>query len=191
VAWSEKNNKPYDLLGDYAIPVEDLQACAESQGVTFKEGDILLVRSGWKVGYDALSKSDQEKWCLMSPMKWVGLKRSIKTAQWLWDTGFSACAGDAPGWERVPHLEGPREVGGLEMLSLHQIMLSGWGCRLVSSKISKGMHMGLTSLIGEYFDLEELAQQCRQLGRYTFFVASMPLHVVGGVASPPNIMAIF
>lgn len=113
-------------MSDYSIPVEDLQACVEWQGTTLKEGDILFVRSGWKVAYDALSEEQQEAWCL-SPMKWVGVERSVRTLRWLWDTGFSACAGDAPGWEKVPHLDGPREVGGIEMLSLHQVQLAGWG----------------------------------------------------------------
>ncbi|KAF9886954.1 hypothetical protein FE257_010695 [Aspergillus nanangensis] len=174
LGWSEANEKPYELLSDYSIPVEDLKACAEWQKTTLKEGDILLIRSGWKVAYDALGKEEQEAWCKMSPMKWVGVERSIKTVEWLWDTGFSACAGDAPGWERVPHLDGPAEEGGLEMLSLHQVMLAGWGMP-----------------IGEYFNLEELVEECRRQGRYSFFIASMPLHVVGGVGSPPNIMAIF
>ncbi|KAJ4988554.1 hypothetical protein SVAN01_06009 [Stagonosporopsis vannaccii] len=38
--------------------------------------------------------------------------------------------------------------------------------------------------------LEDLAKWCRENRRWSFFVASSPLNVFGGVASPANIMAI-
>jgi hypothetical protein len=44
---------------------------------------------------------------------------------------------------------------------------------------------------GELFDLEELAQTCQDLGRWSFFVTSVPLNMPGGVSSPPNALAIF
>jgi hypothetical protein len=44
---------------------------------------------------------------------------------------------------------------------------------------------------GELFDLEALSKICAELGRYSFFVTSMPLNMPGGVSSPPNAMAIF
>jgi hypothetical protein len=45
--------------------------------------------------------------------------------------------------------------------------------------------------IGEMFDLEALRTQCVAHDRWTFFFASVPLRVPGGVASPPNAIAIF
>lgn len=45
--------------------------------------------------------------------------------------------------------------------------------------------------LGELWDLEELADQCKKHGRWRFFVTSCPLNVAGGVASPPNALAIF
>ncbi|KAJ5087102.1 hypothetical protein NUU61_008409 [Penicillium alfredii] len=44
--------------------------------------------------------------------------------------------------------------------------------------------------IGELFDLEHLSRACRRRGRWSFFFSSVPLKVPGGVASPPNGMAI-
>jgi hypothetical protein len=57
--------------------------------------------------------------------------------------------------------------------AMHEVFLAGWGMP-----------------IGEMFYLEELAEQCRRLGRWTFFFTSEPLNVNGGVASPPNALAI-
>ena len=56
---------------------------------------------------------------------------------------------------------------------MHEVLLAGWGCP-----------------IGEMFDLEKLSEECRKRGRWTFFVCSEPLNVIGGVASPPNAIAI-
>ena len=58
--------------------------------------------------------------------------------------------------------------------SCHEVMLAGWGMP-----------------IGELFDLEALGKHCKETGRYEFFVVSEPVNVPAGVASPPNILAIF
>lgn len=44
-------------------------------------------------------------------------------------------------------------------------------------------------LIGEMFVLDELAAECERQKRWTFFFTSEPLNVKGGVASPPNALA--
>jgi len=41
------------------------------------------------------------------------------------------------------------------------------------------------------WNLEQLSEHCHETKRYSFFVASMPLHVVGSVGSPSNAVAIF
>lgn len=56
---------------------------------------------------------------------------------------------------------------------LHDWLLAMWGCP-----------------IGELWDLEKLAERCKVYKRWSFFLASVPLNVVGGVASPPNAVAI-
>lgn len=45
--------------------------------------------------------------------------------------------------------------------------------------------------IGELFDLEKLAEHCKETGRWSFFLSSEVCNVTGGVASPPNAVAIF
>lgn len=50
LAWAENNGISYDLLRGHAITVDELKAWAKVQQVELKEGDILLVRSGWKIG---------------------------------------------------------------------------------------------------------------------------------------------
>ena len=44
--------------------------------------------------------------------------------------------------------------------------------------------------LGEQFDLEELAEDCRQDQVTEFMLVSVPLNLPGGMASPPNAVAI-
>ncbi|KAI6783504.1 Levodione reductase [Emericellopsis cladophorae] len=79
--------------------------------------------------------------------------------RWIWDTGFTAVAGEAISFEVFP------PVGDI---ARHNYFLAGWGMP-----------------IGEMFDLERLAHVCQHLNRSTFFFASMPINIPGGVSSPP------
>ena len=38
---------PYDPMTTHAIPAADLVACAKQEGITFRTGDILLIRAGF------------------------------------------------------------------------------------------------------------------------------------------------
>jgi hypothetical protein len=54
-----------------------------------------------------------------------------------------------------------------------------------------GTIIGLWGMpIGEMFMLDLLAAECAAQGRYEFFFTSAPLNKRGGVASPPNALAI-
>ena len=44
--------------------------------------------------------------------------------------------------------------------------------------------------IGEQFNLEELAADCAADNRYEFMLVSAPMNLEGGIASPPNAVAI-
>ena len=57
---------------------------------------------------------------------------------------------------------------------IHDFQLAMWG-----------------SPIGELWDLERLGEVCREKKRWSFMLTSAPLNVEGGVASPPNALAIF
>lgn len=42
-----KNKLPYDPFASHPVPLSDIEAAAEQQGVTFRQGDILLLRMGF------------------------------------------------------------------------------------------------------------------------------------------------
>ncbi|KAK3685579.1 hypothetical protein B0T22DRAFT_492468 [Podospora appendiculata] len=155
----------FDAFDTTPIPLEDIQACLAAQGTEVKFGDILLIRSGWMQAHASKTPSELAALHAAFPNhRFVGLEQSEATLRWIWEH-LAAVAGDQPGLECWPTQQ---------PWSLHEVLLAGWGCP-----------------IGELFHLERLAEHCAREGRWSFFVASEPCCVDGGVASPPNILAIF
>ncbi|EPQ26039.1 uncharacterized protein PFL1_06492 [Pseudozyma flocculosa PF-1] len=154
----------YDPSKTYFITVDDLKETAKAQGVTFRKGDILLVRSGFTVRYYDSTPEERKEW--VQRLTFAGVDQSEEMKAFLWDNHFAAVAGDAPAFEARPSL--PKHA------MLHETLLGLWGMP-----------------IGEMFDLEALAQHAAQHRRWTFFFSSWPLNLYGGVASTANAAAIF
>ncbi|KAF3761865.1 hypothetical protein M406DRAFT_265578 [Cryphonectria parasitica EP155] len=171
VSFCERRHLPtVDALASASIPLAHLQAMARDADVAFRPGDILFIRCGFTKAYNALDEAGQHALPDRPTPDFLGVEPSKDTLRWLWESGFAAVAGDAPSFEQAPPWEHDMRWGGL----LHQWLLAGWGVP-----------------IGEMFDLEELSVRCKELGRWTFFLSSVPLNVPGGVATPPNAVAIF
>ncbi len=158
--------KPFETT---EITAGDLQAIADSQGVTFKPGDILFINSGYLKALEVLFASDADGAKAYTTkeqsMPAIGVQSSEESLKWIWEKQFSAVAGDMAAFEALPFQS--------KTHLMHEWLLAGWG-----------------TPIGEFFDLERLANECRRLKKWTFFVSSVPLNVPGGVASPPNGVAI-
>lgn len=163
-SWRLANKISYEPFKTDSIPLTHLKAVAESQKVEFKFGDILIIRSGYMAAYSTVQRAELESLSKVFPPTFSGVEQSEEMLEWIWNN-FSAVAGDQPSFECWPSQQ---------PYFLHEVLLAGWGCP-----------------IGELFDLEALAGQCKKLGRYSFFVTSEVCNVPGGVASPPNILAIF
>jgi kynurenine formamidase len=169
VSYAEKHSLPITPFEAYAIPISVIKAVAKDQGVAFQRGDVLFIRSGFIRAYEALSNDERKALADRASTDFAGVEASRESFQWLWENQFAAVAGDAIAFERAP-VSGPKAVAE----TMHQWLLAGWGCP-----------------IGEMFYLEKLAEKCKDLGRWSFFMSSVPLKVPGGVASPPNAVAIF
>ncbi|KAJ7268956.1 putative cyclase-domain-containing protein [Mycena rebaudengoi] len=155
---------PYDPWTTHGITMADLEACASAQGVTFRRGDILLLRVGFIKKYYDVSQAERDA-LDGKPETFAGIEPSEDMKRFLWNHHFAAVASDQPALERWPFEEGA---------FLHQTLLGLWGMP-----------------IGEFFDVEELSKVCAATGRYTFFFSSWPLNIIGGCASPPNAAAYF
>jgi len=156
---------PYDPWTTHPITVPQLEACAKHYGVTFRAGDILILRVGFIKRYT--ESSQEEKDILGStPETFAGIEQSDDMKRFLWNNHFAAVASDQPALESWPTPQG--------IPHMHQTLLGLWGMP-----------------IGEFFDLEKLSEVCAQTKRYSFFLTSWPLNILGGSASPANAAAFF
>lgn len=166
-SWAAEQGIHFDHFASHGIPLSQLQTVAAIQGVQFRPGDILLVRTGWLLAYNALSE-DQKAALPHRPVRSsCGVEASEDAIRWHWDNAFTAVASDTVAYEAWPS---PRRWE----VSMHEVFLSGWGMP-----------------IGESFDLDGLAAKCQEVQRWSFMFVSVPLDVPGGVASPPGAVAIF
>ncbi|EKM56139.1 uncharacterized protein PHACADRAFT_196192 [Phanerochaete carnosa HHB-10118-sp] len=144
---------PYDPWTTHAIPASDLEACAKKEGITFKTGDILILRVGFTQKWYSVTREDREA-LSTRPETFAGIEQSEDTKRFLWNNHFAAVASDMPCLERWPTPAGTP--------NMHQTILGLFGMP-----------------IGEFFELEDLAKACAEAKKHTFFfslggVASPP-----------------
>jgi len=139
---------------------EDLDGCAEAQGVTIDPGDAVLVRTGHMTRC-----LEQKSWQGYCGGPAPGL--SLHCARWLYEREVAAVATDTWGVEVIPN-ETPDCFQ-----PLHMVAIRDMGC-----------------LFGEIFHLDALAAACAEDGRYAFLFVAPPLPITGAVGSPINPLAI-
>ncbi|KAK1977032.1 putative cyclase-domain-containing protein [Colletotrichum cereale] len=176
--WCEANGassgSEYDPLDLHRITVADIELIAKAQNVSFRPGDVLIIRTGMtEVLEGPLRPEDMAKLRLI---QCPGMHGSLESVRWLWNHHVSAVASDSWGFEALPAVKD--EVGSQDDLGedavLHPWLLSMFGMP-----------------IGELWDLKELSLHCAETGRYSFLLTSAPLNLPGLVASPPNALAMF
>jgi kynurenine formamidase len=153
----------FDPFVKRSLTPAELDEVAEAQGVTIEMGDVLCVRTGWMAKYR--SQDAEGRKAANDSHAFVGLAADEGMARWIWDKHLGALACDNPAIEVSP---GDPAVG-----SLHRRLLPLLGMAM-----------------GELFDLDALAEDCAGDGRYQFMFVSAPLHLVGGVGSTANAVAI-
>jgi kynurenine formamidase len=163
--WAKANGVAAAPHTNYKITVAQFTEAARSQGVQFQMGDVLLFRTGWMEWYNTLTPRERFELGHSMNFQCIGLEQSDETLRFLWDNHFAAVASDNTSIEAWP----PDPQFGF----LHQTLLPLFGLPL-----------------GEMFNLEALAADCAADAVYEFFFTSAPLNKLGGVASPPNALAI-
>jgi kynurenine formamidase len=136
---------------------EDLLACAEAQGVELRKRDILLIRTNYlQLFYDLGDKFYEG---FIEP----GLVYSPELVQWFADMEIPNLVTDTIANEVTS------DPNNGVALVLHNALMRNLG--VVFSEIA---------------DLEKLAADCAEDGRYEFFYAAAPLKVAKGSGSPVN-----
>ena len=75
--YTENGTKPlpYDPWTSHDIPIQDLEACAKAQGVSFRTGDILLYRGGFTQKWYASTRAEREALHTRADTLYVGTLR--------------------------------------------------------------------------------------------------------------------
>lgn len=162
--WALSQGVDYSPGEPHVISASELEEVAKWQKVRWQTGDILLLRTGWIEWYTTLNPAAREV-VAKPPYRVVGLAQGEASLRFLWNHHFAAVACDTPTFEANP-------VSVSEQ-PLHETLLALWGMP-----------------IGELFYLEELAADSVVTGQYDCFFTSAPLNKLGGVASPPNALAV-
>jgi hypothetical protein len=157
---------------DQRIPIgpDRLDAILAAQGTKLRDGDILLLRTGWLTWYLGLDAAGRaalqgQQRGGDDAMQCPGLEPSVAMAAWLWNHRISAVAADNPALEALS----VRRAEGF----LHRRILTLLGMP-----------------IGEFFQVDELAEACAQRRDWSFMLTSAPLNLPNGVGSPNNAYAI-
>lgn len=158
----------YDPSQTRGITVDELEAARRAAGVAYEDGDVVLLHTGYLRWHREQPRERRARLADSSTLCSVGIERSEEMAAYLWDRHIVAVASDNPAVEVWPpnRSEGPFGF-------LHRMLIGQFGMA-----------------IGELWWLDDLATSCRRDGRYEMFLTSAPLHVVGGIGSPANALAI-
>jgi kynurenine formamidase len=139
------------------IGPDELDGTARAQGVDLEAGDIVLVRTG-HIGWKlGLARDDPAAASRSEP----GI--STRAIPWLHDHDVAMIATDNAACSVVPPEPGD------EFLTWHVAALRDLGL-----------------LVGELFDLDELADDCARDGVYEGLFAAAPMPIVGASGSPLN-----
>ena len=175
--WRDAAGRPLAYDEPDPITPDDLTACLADQGTAVEPGDILLVRTGWLTWYRSLDADGRARAADPAQFRAPGLAPGLATARLLWDLHVAAVGADNPALE----VWDPSRMADRAALNdetwpdvfVHTVLLP---------------LLGLP--IGELFELDPLADDCAADGTYDCFLASGPLNVRAGVATPPNAVAV-
>lgn len=114
VSYAAERGIEYNPWSFHSIPVSVFKEIAAEKGIEFRRGDILFLRTGKGDGIVYESKltlagfitkyeslEDHEIQTIMSnpAYQYSGMKGSLESLEWLWNSHFAAVAGDCPGFE--------------------------------------------------------------------------------------------
>lgn len=143
-----------------AVRITDIEGCARSQRVAIRRSDVVLLRFGQLAKCRA-----RGEWGDYAGGDAPSL--AFETLEWIYQSEIGGVASDTWGVEVRPN-----EISWVSQ-PWHRIAIPMIGL-----------------LVGEMFDLDELAESCASDGVYEMFFAGNPLPIEGGVGSPANPTAV-
>lgn len=164
--YRDEQGRPINPLASEKYSLDDLKAALKGQGAELKPGTILLIRTGWMQAYLKASPAEKAAMAPLEGLKSCGIDDRREMVEWFWDNRLAAVGTDCPAVEPWP-----------------------WDFRNENALHYRTLAL-LGLPIGEQFVLDDLAQDCAGDRRYEFMLVSVPMNLQGGIASPPNAVAI-
>jgi kynurenine formamidase len=164
---------PLDHRQAPALDVDVLDRALRTQNEQVRPGDLVLVHTGWTRWF--LDADVELRAEVRDGRRATGFRQSHELPEWLWDHQVALFATDTFAVEVLPvvpdspYLDTAPEDAGM----MHQELIAKLGVPL-----------------GELWNLTDLVADSRRTGRWDALVVVKPLHLVGGVGSPPNATAI-
>jgi kynurenine formamidase len=167
------------LASGYVITPADFEAAARKQKVEFRQGDVLLIRTGWintffgprpPAANPALAQL-QRREKLRGPQPGIGWA----ITQWLKERRIAALAVDNFHAEVVPP----------EPDAVRRLGFSDFD-KPVNYELIRNQGM----ILGKLFQLDALAAACARDGVYEFMFAAAPLNIPNATGGPINPQAI-
>ncbi|MBI3665906.1 MAG: cyclase family protein [Acidobacteria bacterium] len=157
--------KGSELDPRYEITAEDLEATARRENIEIRPGDALLLRTGW------LRMWSKDPAAFRASEPGIGWGAT----EWLARKQIAVVAADTLSVEVQPtRPEFSRAIGQPGFANpIHVELLRNLGV-----------------MMGEIFNLEELAEACAADRSYEFFFVAQPLNLVDSTGSPVNPLAI-
>ncbi len=166
---AKSGSTPYDPGTSHAFTVDELERARVKGGVTYREGDIMVIHTGFIDWYRSLGDADRSRVATHDGLTACGIEHTEAMAEYLWNSGVVAVVSDAPSLEVWP-MDHSDELFPFGLL--HQVLIAQFG-------------MG----IGELWETGPLARACAAAGRSEFLLTSAPFNS-RGISSPANALAI-
>lgn len=106
-AYADENGIEYDPFTNHEITTDEIEAIAKKQGVQFKPGDVLVIRSGFTEALEGLSAEEQK--VKLGTHRYCGVRSHPDTAKWIWNhrckyTNLLEACNDSDGPKLPPQL---------------------------------------------------------------------------------------
>lgn len=115
-------------LDGHRITVEEIEEVARAQGVEFREGDVLIIRTGLT---EVLASPQPQDLAKLQMGKISGMHGNVQSARWLWNKHFSAVAGDSWAFEALLPLKEDGSSGGPADLGKQSQLLILFKCEIL------------------------------------------------------------
>ncbi|ADX71308.1 hypothetical protein Asphe3_00890 [Pseudarthrobacter phenanthrenivorans Sphe3] len=164
---------PIDHDAGEPLGLDLIEAVLDSQSVNLRQGDILMLHTGWSEWFLGLPAEEKQR--MQESRRATGVAQSEEFVAWAWDQRLSLLAADNFAFECLPALPSSpyRESAPNDHGMMHQQLLAKLGMPL-----------------GELWRLGPLARHMRSTGQWDAFITVKPLNITGGTGSPANATAL-